>query len=119
MRNQIQFITEPMDWLKAIESRARDRYAECRARSARRAAAGAPSLEEMREDYRSLVEYGGEFIPTDHFSTQRALEDAMDEEYIASRGVEECIRQALEDDRYDRMSSNQARPFPLLPMSNN
>jgi hypothetical protein len=116
MRNQIQFITEPMDWLKVIESRARDCYAQCRARSAQRVAAGAPSLEEMKEDYQLLVEYGNGFIPTHHFSTQRELEDAIDEEYIASCGVEECIRQALE---YDRMSSNQTRRFPLLLMSNN
>jgi hypothetical protein len=98
----------------AAESRARDWYTQCCARSAQRAAAGAPSFEEMCEEYQSLVEYGGEFIPTVHFLNQDALGDAIDEEYIAQHGIEECIRQEV-----DRMSSNLTRPSPLMLVSNN
>jgi hypothetical protein len=112
---KVEKITDHRDWLKAAEKRARDWYAECCRRSAERAKTGVPTLEEMQEEYQRIVEHGsGEFNPTAYLPDEDALVDAINEEYIASRSVEQCIEQELE-----RMLGNQTRRFAVLSLAQN
>jgi hypothetical protein len=102
MSRQFRLISNPLDWVSAAEARARDFYAECCRRSADREEKGAPTLEEMQAQYRSVYEYGKEFAPTEFFPDEDALVDAINEEYFARHGMEFCVEQELERMRYNR-----------------
>jgi hypothetical protein len=106
----LRLISNPLDWVSAAEARARDFYAECCRRSADREEKGAPTLEEMQAQYRSVYEYGKEFVPTEFFPDVDGLLDVINEEYFARHGMEFCVEQELE-----RMSINQVRKLQLVP----
>ncbi len=92
-------------FIEAARASASEWWEECRAFSARRAAAGAPSYEELWEEYDFLrVLGGGEFDPETLCFAEDELIDVINQEFYARLSRAECIEHEL-----DRMFGNSTR----------
>lgn len=110
-------------WLRTAETKAREYYAVCCARSQERREAGTPSLAELIAAYQSLVivESGPPADQLTYDELMLAVQEEMreedelraiiEEEFTAQQSIEECIEQATEF--WLRVATRQLLILPL------